>query len=345
MTRTRPRGGRAAAAACGRILARVGLVGVVLASAACNPRVAEYEERGDRYAAQGEYVDARVEYELALQEAGEDAPERIWMKAGALALRSKDFNTANRIFDRLVPREPDLREEVIALYHLHAHQWVDIGDTFSALEAIDWIRERDSTANLGALYYTLGDAAFARPDYDAAIEAYLLGISRADELAPPQVYARLGDALERKRSCAAAIDAFRTYLDRATEENPIAGDARYRLGTCAWRMAERAFAADDYERAEGYLDLVQQTGEPVSRLDEAALMRARIFERKGNREAAMSQYEQIVERNRGKSSRPGVEAYRRLKQLEFGLPLQTAERVAEEQAREARRERDPGGSP
>lgn len=314
------------------------------AGAACNPRVAEYEERGDRYAAQGEYVDARVEYELALREAGDDAPERIWMKAGALALRSKDFNQANRIFDRLVAEESDLREEVIALYHLHAHRWVDTGDTFSALEAIDWIRERDSTTNLGALYYTLGDAAFARPDYDAAIEAYLLGSSRAGDLAPPEVYARLGDALERKRSCAAAIDAFRTYLDLATEEKPLAGDARYRLGTCAWRMAERSFAAEDYERAEGYLDLIQQTGEPVMRLDEAALMRARMFERKGNREAAMDQYREIVDRNRGKSSRPGVEAYRRLKQLEFGLPLQTAERVAEEREREARRRQSGGGT-
>lgn len=314
---------------------------------ACNPRVGEYEERGDRYAAQGEYVDARVEYELALEAAGDGAPDEIWMKAGALALRSKDFNRANRIFDRLVADEPDLRDEVMALYHLHAHRWVDTGDTFSALEAIDWIRDRDSTANLGALYYTLGDAAYARPDYDAAVEAYLLGLARAEELAPAETYARLGDAHERKRSCAAAIEAFRIYLGDATEESeekPLAGDARYRLGTCAWRMAERSFAAEDYDRAAGYLSLVQQTGEPVSRLDDAALMRARIFEREGNREAAMDRYREIVDRNRGKSSRPAVEAFRRLKQLEFGLPLQTAERMAEEREREGRRQERSGGT-
>lgn len=325
-----------------RIPLFLGLTAVV--AAACNPRIAEYEERGDRYAAQGDYVDARVEYELALEEAGADAPEEIWMKAGALALRSKDFNEANRIFERLVTREPDLKEEVHALYHLHAHRWVATGDTFAALEAIDWIRERDSTANLGALYYTLGDAAYARPDYDGAIEAYLLGISRAGDLAPPEVYARLGDALERKRSCAAAIEAFRAYLSRETGEKTLAADARYRLGSCAWRMAERSFAADDYERAAGYLDLIQQTGEPVSRIDEAGLMRARISERHGDREAALRQYREIVDRNRGKSSRPAVEAYRRLKQLEFGMPLQTAERMAEERAREARRRERPGGT-
>lgn len=323
-------------------------VASILATA-CNPRVSEYEERGDRYAAQGEYVDARVEYELALETAGDDAPDEIWMKAGALALRSKDFNRANGIFDRLVGNEPDLRDEVMALYHLHAHRWVDTGDTFSALEAIDWIRDREATANLGALYYTLGDASYARPDYDAAVEAYLLGLARAEELAPAETYARLGDAYERKRSCAAAIEAFRIYLGDATEENeeneekPLAGDARYRMGTCAWRMAERSFAAEDYDRAAGYLTLVQQTGEPVSRLDDAALMRARIFEREGNREAAMNQYREIVERNRGKSSRPAVEAFRRLKQLEFGLPLQTAERMAAEREREGRRQGPSGG--
>ncbi|MDX1662126.1 MAG: hypothetical protein R3326_10100, partial [Gemmatimonadota bacterium] len=72
--------------------------------------------------------------------------------------------------------------------------------------------------------------------------------------------------------------------------------------------------------------------------------RARIFERKGNREAAMDQYRQIVDRNRDSSSRPAVEAYRRLKQLEFGMPLRTAERVSDERQREARRGGGSGGT-
>lgn len=316
---------------------------LALTAAACSPRVDEYQERGDQYAARGEYVDARVEYSLALEEAGGNAPTGLMMKAGDLALRSKSFNEANALFDALVEDDPGMRDEVMALYHLYANRWVATGDTFAALEAIEWLRSSDSTFNLGPLYFTVGDAAHARPDYDAAVEAYILGLARAGGVVPPEVYARLGDAFERKRNCPAAIEQFQTYLGTAGEERPLAPEARYRLGACALRMAERAFAADDWARAMEYVAVVTRTGEPVSRLDEASLLQARVYERLGNRDAAMAQYGGIVQRNEGSQSRSVLQAYRRLKQLEFGLPLETAERVAAEREREVRRRPPSGG--
>jgi tetratricopeptide (TPR) repeat protein len=185
------------------------------------------------------------------------------------------------------------------------------------------------------MYFLLGDAAYARPDYDAAIQAYLLGIARAGEHAPLQVYARLGDAFERKRQCATAIVYYERFL--AADSAASVGDARYRYGTCAFRMAERAFNNEDYEAAQQYIQLVIRNGEPVSRLDEAELLMARIHEWKGDRAAAMEGYRRIAERTGGRQSRAGLEAYRRYKQLEFGLPLRSEERARAEQER-ARRE-------
>jgi hypothetical protein len=79
---------------------------------------------------------------------------------------------------------------------------------------------------------------------------------------------------------------------------------------------------------------VLRNGEPVSRIDDAELIMARIHEWDGNREAAMETYKRIAERNAGRQSRAGLEAYRRYKQLEFGLPLRSEERAraAEERA-------------
>ena len=48
-------------------------------TAACNPRIGEFEERGDRYSAQGAYADALVEYELALEEAEGGATAELRM--------------------------------------------------------------------------------------------------------------------------------------------------------------------------------------------------------------------------------------------------------------------------
>jgi tetratricopeptide (TPR) repeat protein len=316
---------------------RTGLLGVaalVWLATACNPRIGEFEERGDRYSAQGAYADALVEYELALEEAKGVAPAELRMKAGALALQSKSFSDASRHFDALLDQEPRYRNRVAALYNLHAQRWRAAGDTFAAVQAVHWLVERDSTVNLGPMYFILGDAAYSRPDYDAAIQAYLLGLARAGEHAPPEVYARLGNAFERKRQCATAIEYYERFL--AADSTAAVGDARYRYGTCAFRMAERAFNNDDYAAAREYIQIVIRNGEPVSRLDEAELLMARIHEWDGDREAAMETYRRIAERTGGRQSRAGLEAYRRFKQLEFGLPLRSAERARSERERSSR---------
>ena len=315
---------------------RTGLLGAaaVWLATACNPRIGEFEERGDRYSAQGAYADALVEYELALEEAEDVAPAELRMKAGALALQSKSFSDASRHFDALLDQEPGYRNRVAALYNLHAQRWRAASDTFAAVQAVNWLVERDSTVNLGPLYFILGDAAYSRPDYDAAIQAYLLGLARAGEHAPAEVFARLGNAFERKRQCATAIEYYERFL--AADSTVAVGDARYRYGTCAFRMAERAFNNDDYTAAREYIQIVIRNGEPVSRLDEAELMMARIHEWDGDREAAMETYRRIAERTGGRQSRAGLEAYRRFKQLEFGLPLRSAERARSEQERASR---------
>lgn len=319
-----------------RAIHAVVIAGATLAAAgatACNPRIGEFEERGDRYSSQGAYADALVEYELALEEADGGASGALHMKAGALALRSKSFSDASRHFGELLEREPSYRDRVTALYNLHAQRWRAAGDTFAAVQAVQWLVESDSTVNLGPLYFLLGDAAYARPDYDAAIQAYLLGLARAGEQASPEVYARLGEAFERKRQCATAIEYYKRYLE--ADSTAAAGNARYRYGTCAFRMAERAFKGEDYDAAREYIDVVIRNGEPVSQIDDAELMMARIHEWDGNREAAMDTYRRIASRTQGGQSRAGLEAYRRYKQLEFGLPLRSAERARAEEERAA----------
>ena len=111
MRARRPRRGRAYSP---------GLAIAILLATGCNPRIGEFEERGDRYSAQGSYADALVEYELALEEAGTRAPAGLRMKAGALALRSKSFSDATRHFDALIASEGSYRDRVAALLKQYA---------------------------------------------------------------------------------------------------------------------------------------------------------------------------------------------------------------------------------
>jgi len=250
---------------------------------ACSQRAEEYEERGDRFSATGDYVDAQAEYRLAIEEAGDEASADLRFKSGELALRFKDFREAGRVFDGLLAVEPDRRDEVGALYHLHARKWIAAGDTFAALEAIDWLLERDSVPRLGSLWFTLGDARYRRPDYDGAITAYLTGLATTGDQAPPVAYARLGDAYERRRNCDEAIDYFSRYLEEEAVESLDIGQVQYRMGKCAFRLAERAFDNGQWGTARRYVDLMMRVGEPAGQLDDARLILARIHERAGGR--------------------------------------------------------------
>ena len=304
--------------------ARLLALATVIVVLACEAEGGASEARGDRYSARGQYADAAVEYGIALDEAGENAPSELRLKAAELALRSKDFNTAERLFDALIERDPDYRDRVRALYYLHARRWYTEGDTFAMLRAIDGIRARDSTASLGGLYYALGDAAFVRPDYEAAIAAYLMGLARIPEEADPEVYARLADAYEQRRDCPAAVAYLGRYLELTEGKGGNAEEIWYRMGTCSYRLAERAFANEDYAAASEYLGNVLGSGEPPNVVPDALLMMARIEERAGNRETAMAYYHRVIDAEEDRESPAAVQAFRRLKQLEFGFPLEGA---------------------
>lgn len=293
--------------------------------AGCGAKGAASEARGDRYSARGLFADAAVEYEIALEAAGENAPSELRLKAAELALRSKDFNGAERMFDALIEHDPDYADRVRALYYLHARRWSSQGDTFAMLRAIDGMRERDSTASLGSLYYALGDAAFTRPDYDAAIEAYLMGLARIPEEAGREVYAHLADAYEQRRDCPAAITYLERYMLIAGEESGDQEEVRYRLGSCSYRLAERAFADEDYATATRYLDTLLRTGQPPNLLPEALLMMGRIQERAGDRDRAMDFYRRVMDEEEDRETPVALQAFRRLKQLEFGFPLETTD--------------------
>lgn len=302
------------------------LSAIVMAALGCQVGGEASEARGDRYSARGQYADAEVEYGIALKAAGEDAPPGLRLKGAELALRSKDFNAAARMFEDLVRRDPDYEGRVRALYFLHARRWSAQGDTFAMLRAIDGIRARDSTADLGSLYYALGDAAFARPDYEEAIAAYLMGLARDPEEATPEVYARLADAYEQRRDCPAALEYLGRFLELTQGEVVDDEEIRYRMGSCSYRLAEKAFANSDYEAAAGYLQTVLGSGEPPNLVPEALFMRARIEERRGNRNAAMDTYRRVIEVEEDRQSPVALRAFRRLKQLEFGFALEDAER-------------------
>jgi tetratricopeptide (TPR) repeat protein len=310
LPRPRSRGrGRAAAAA---VVATAGL----LLGATCSDRPEDHLSKGNRFLADGKTDDAVAEFRVALRDSDTPRPELLW-KLGLLSLDAKNLTEGRAQFARLVERDPKSRTRVADAYLLFATRWFKAGDPFSAIQAIEAARATDPDRNLGPYDYEVGDYYFELPDYERAVESYLLALALAPGLDPEAPY-RLGLAQERLGRWPEAVKHFREYA--AAHPEGGARDLRYHLGESAFRSAEAAFLGHRYGDAADYLRSVLETGEPESRLDDAYYLLGELRYRGGDAAGAAAAFEKVLELSPSSSSRLYGEAERRLLDIRIGGP-------------------------
>jgi TolA-binding protein len=203
-------------------------------------------------------------------------------------------------------------------YLLFATRWFKAGDPFSAIQAIEAARVIDPERNLGPYDYEVGDYYFELPDYERAVESYLLALAMAPSLDPEAVY-RLALAQERLGRWPEAVKHFRAYAEAAPAEG-AARDLRYHLGEAAFRSAEAAFLGHRYAEAADYLRSVLETGQPESRLDDAYYLLGELRYRGGDAAGAAAAFEKVLQLSPSSSSRLYGEAERRLLDIRIGGP-------------------------
>ncbi len=296
--------------------ALVAVVGLNL-GATCTERPEDHLTKGDRFLADGKTDDAIAEFRVALRDSEHPRPELLW-KLGLLSLDAKNLTEGRAQLTRLVERDPSSRARVADAYLLFATRWFKAGDPFSAIQAIEAARLTDPRRNLGPYDYEVGDYYFELPDYERAVESYLLALAMAPGLDPEAVY-RLALAQERLGRWAEAVKHFRAYAAAAPAEG-AARDLRYRLGEAAFRSAEAAFLAHRYGEALDYLRSVLETGQPESRLDDAYYLLGEVRYRSGDAAGAEAAFEKVLELAPSSSSRLYGEAERRLLDIRIGGP-------------------------
>jgi tetratricopeptide (TPR) repeat protein len=284
-------------------------------ASACASRSEDHVAKGNRFLAAGKPEDARAEFRIALRHSDRPPEEMLW-KLGLLDLDSKNMSEARAELMQLVRRDADYRERVIGAYLLFAARWFKAGDPFQAVQAVEAARELDPKLNLGPLYYPMADYYFELPDYERAVEDYLLGLAMAPGLSIDAVY-RLALSLERLGRWEQAVTYYGMYAGAAGEKGSTR-EVRYHLGEAAFRSAQASFLEHRYPEALAFLGVILEAGQPEARLDDAYYLLGEIRYRAGDYPAAEAAFVRVLELAPSSSSRLYGEAERRLLDIRFG---------------------------
>lgn len=299
----------------GRVPGATALFLAALAAAACSVNAEDHIEKGARFLAEGKPDDARAEFRVAVRRARRPPADLLW-KIGLLDLDAKEFQSARAELGALVRRDPASRDRVVRAYLLFAARWFQAGDPFNAIQALEAARAIDPRRNLGPYYYAMADYYFELPDYERAVETYLLALSMAPGLEVEAGY-RLALAMERLGRWRQALKYFRAYAEAVGAEG-LTRELRHHLGESAFRVAQASFAGRRYAEALEHLAVVLETAQPESRLDDAYYLLGEIRFRGGEYLAAESAFEKVLDLSPSSSSRLYGEAERRLLDIRFG---------------------------
>ncbi|MBA2564451.1 MAG: tetratricopeptide repeat protein [Gemmatimonadetes bacterium] len=298
---------------CSSRLRALALGSVLLAG--CAAAGEDHLTKGDRFLGDGKVADARAEYRIALRESRRPPEELLW-KLGLLDLDERDLTSARAELDALLKRDASWRQPVAHAYLLFAARWFKAGDSFNAVLAVQAARTAQPGANLGPFAYDVGDAYFEQPDYERAVEQYLAGISMAPGLDPAARY-RLALALDRLGRWPQAVRHYRAFLaqgGRAADTR----EARYHLGEAAFRTAQASFLEHRYEDALENLEVMLESGEPETRLDDAWFLVGELRYRGGDEPGAEAAFVKVLELAPSSSSRLYGDAERRLLDIRIG---------------------------
>ncbi len=313
--------------------------------------------RGDRFWADSNYDAALAEYRLAVSQSGGDA-QSLARAAHAYAVAGQ-LDEARELYDRLLDRAPGYGPQAVMDYVRLARRARARGDGFGMATAVEAALDADTALALPGLAVAVAEYYAELGQAERALEYY----DRALRHAPPDTAARIlyevGLLHEERDRCGAALSCFRAFEEYAAptvplaERGPVAegprrrrapsslrgllGQARWHIGNCSYVLARRAMDEGRAEQALEHLAVVLELGLPENIQDQAWLDSGELLYALGRYDEALVAYRRVLDLNPSLTGRLVERAQRRIDEIRFGTPGETADTVPGSRQVEARR--------
>ncbi len=270
--------------------------------------------RGDVAWARGDREEALAEYRLAVLQEDDDA-EALVRAAHAFA-REGRVDEAAGLYARAGSADPEYLDQAVSDLVRVARSASRRGDRFGMASAVQaalglrpGISVPDLSLPLARHYARTGEFGRAVPFFQQALEA-----------APPDSAADIlfeyASAHEEVGGCEEALPLFARY--RGMISGARRNRADWHIGNCSLERAIDLRRRGQDDEALPHLETTIRVGEPQTRLAQAHFQKAEIHFERGECEAALEAYRQVLALDSGTSGVVVNQARERIDEIRFG---------------------------
>jgi tetratricopeptide (TPR) repeat protein len=277
--------------------------------------VADAIDRGDRLFGDGRPEAAIAEYKFALRQ---ESDERALLRLGAVYGMRGDIETSRRYYAELLAVDSSYRFQVAAGLSAAARNALERGNRESAARALQPLVElgtgmvpRDLTLPLARHYWEDNE-------FEEALPLYLKVLADSSEVEPDVLY-ETARAFQELGACREAITYYERYLSGAARNARRRPEAEWSLGNCLYEAAEEDWQSGRPAAAQERTARLIQLGVPRTLQDRAQFLYGELSLALGERDAALSAFEEVLRLNPSRTGPLVERAEARIREIRFGF--------------------------
>jgi tetratricopeptide (TPR) repeat protein len=265
----------------------------------------------------GKYREAIFVIRHHFRQGGERHPDllfllgKAWLKLGSEA-------EAEDAFAECFSKDSTMAHEISIYFRSESEKSMQSGLILKGKRFMRQALIYDGAIDFGPHNDMAGEILMDRKDYEGAaryLEKYLAEYS--DTAGAAEVMLSLGAAYEEMGRTGEAVDLYHRFQDRYPMSR-LKTTVTWKLENLLYSMAEELLAEEKPEEAERILnDLAASASARIVR-EKASFVLGEIAEQRGDIDAALRYYREVVNLNLGSSSRLLEKAKERIEELELG---------------------------
>jgi tetratricopeptide (TPR) repeat protein len=289
---------------------------VLVALAGCTPLNEEGSSvfRGDQAFAKGDLEEALAEYRLALRQGATD-PE-TYARVAHTYVGLKRIDEAREYYRLAVAQDSSLADQALSDFVHLAREENQSGDRFGMASAVQTALEFRPGISLEDLVLPLAQHYSDIGEYGRALPFYQKTLSALDPDSLPDILFETAVAYDEVGDCESAVIYYEDFQDRLPRWQR--SEVNWRLGNCAFELAELRRTEGDDEEALRFLEILLRIGEPRRRLARGYFLRGEILGYRGECEAAIEAFQEVAVYDPAGNSALVERAEGRIDQIRFG---------------------------
>lgn len=249
----------------------------------------------------GDYAETVALSKLAARH-GVESPDIQYLHGAALVELGRDFE-GYRQFDDAVASAPEMAGRVSTFLVERSDEDREKGNPSRAARRLQKAYEMDPNLDLGVRRFAIADLYFEQKDFAAAAREYRLAVEAYPDAPECETaYLNLATAYGDAGLLTDARDALETLLERYPR-GESATQARWRLSNLVFEEAEKQYLLGNYDETVTLAtDLLEKTDNRGLQQKTHFLL-GETYEAKGEFKDAYEHYREVIQGDRGASSR------------------------------------------